>query len=1618
MASWRIKGYVSDSESEDGDLDIAWNNLGPRNVSSEAAQSAKGPTTEWHLNQDLSHGLEPVKKSAPQAENATAPSDVEAPRDDNIARSSELLPSDLTTAEVLQQTLSQGLQVVRDVLSHSQAPPLITYTADEADSPLSTPPDSPVIQPLTVPPATAARGDTVPQAQTIEILPAPRTLRQRNAIQQNPYTLDRAKYKITLAGTGHRPIRDIDNYNAPVRIRHAGESQDSNFEESSQAEGSYGQDSMEVNRPVSTGISNRHSSISSARGDSAWDVEKELPDLNLLLHRTSVTLNAAERTGSTQNTHARHGRTEDSQLFDLPTSDDENRKNVSKFSKMLSSKKQQNSIPSPPRSMSVDSIEMIPLQDDQSGLQSPAPLPTPVVSSGIRARKRLVVEDDSQSAPENEPKQIDSGSPTETDFSEGEQDEPQELRTMQRKVKGVLPASWWSIGRLQRDLKGKRKDTTGVTVNPRQEVGVAQRKTNLTLNRGFNPTLYEDLASEESEDEAAKRPENRYRRTSLPLPSQKLVDASLPESDEAMEIVDEDGFDPMLPPRIYTGGIRRKRQVDLRHFAAEHGRKVSSAKSPRRKHMRDNATKITSQSRKKARRKRSDDTINVLDAPDLQSLSHQSRAPFLRIAAKNAKKRSRPTGSNASGKFFQLSKPDDTDDVLNSLRAHASFRHASRSSIGLDLVANQARPANAENRLKSPQQPSARGRSSRPVALPIEPHRRDPRDVQAPDALPQRHDASSQPDYTLERGADTARFLRLTRLRSLLPVKNRSGHGQFASRHSAPRAAQLEVIRPNYKALSRRVPKVPSLGKVFDAENQHSALATPRSFTADAVTSLVYAQSGRRKKRTPRQSENVRQTLLVPEPPVTRDLQAALDSNDPNIKALLHAEFSDYHTAWFQGRKLNVLCANEITQQRFDTFLRVLKSYLSIVLQNSENGLDARELNSFIHRLLPNRREIGAQGQIGDKNLDVLEHDISVARNVFDLHVCLLNLAPGCAPRPRVLEMMVNFAEAHHEICAIALSAWKEIYTFHHTDPSILHGLASWMYSILSQLVARWTAAETDARADAERSNQHIAGQLIRKVIELNRCQACELLCQAHQVLNTSIENAVSTTEASILLDLTSYMKHLDAISYLAEMAEEVPTTALRIARSFASQIWIAQQPASIAMLLLGGIRHSTASLTTSRTHLTPDLQKAMMQTYFALAQITIKERQKYWDNFFEPTSSFSLNMFVGQSHLETTKTIFYHLLIEHDTDQYLLDFRATILNHWLRCLLQNRDSNCVDLLTLSLFKHENESLAMPTIASSFSSPDGHFTETMIKQSLPEVRHSAVIHIIPYLYSQEHNPEAEWLVGGLDDADAVRLLRTMFSTMKETWMSLNEQPEEQDMYTILVHSALDQYEIYPRSDFKIEPWFLNSATFPQRRKNTLAKLLSGHRQDRAAILHEAKDVFQQEIAHAQRYGRFDALEQELKDIFLPQCQEGTFSNENPSDLLAMHASFVHNTFPAYIAMTDRSLSQARSMVLNVLVYVLDNLECRLSSFAWQPVRPLIQAMEPILSAARISLVSMHEQDREMVFKLTSLVFVWAATAMDVMADGVVIDIEAVCDIAAEDYSNEAQMLLQTVISKR
>ncbi|KAK4548019.1 hypothetical protein LTR36_010739 [Oleoguttula mirabilis] len=521
-------------------------------------------------------------------------------------------------------------------------------------------------------------------AETLAAAGGRRQMRARKEIQLHPYQYDKTLFQQQWRQRGLKPVHFT------VR-KEATETQDRSYSgDESESQKQLGNHPSSATRPSSASGDARLGVDSTDAGATSQnlDSDEEFPDIETLLNRRLY--------GGVQDGQKRR------KLFHLP------RTGVSRDAdvpRMVSGGADPHldefTVPPSPPPTSSDSAEQprprplyLPSGFRLPAGMTPAPLPTPQVSSDLRPSRKADRDggSDSESLPRQSrpstvsrppPRPVLVGSSSESEpetASEPEVDQ-RRLQREKKRIRGVLPASWLKIDFRAQQRKAspspeglRRLSTASPPPSARPQKGLAQR-----VSRGFatpgtaGPIAISDDGDDSDNVPAASRLPQQSRlyssRGHLSVARDDTVDI------DAMEV---DWVDPMLvgpsrraekrsegkkrQPRIKDAFARvRNERNDFSEERAGMKHALGSAKAGHR-----SAPRKTRQPRRSAPRA---PALSILDAPSMPAATEGSVPQFVRLAQRQARRQTGQGRHSPSRKVIRLATKDDTDEATAVLRA-------------------------------------------------------------------------------------------------------------------------------------------------------------------------------------------------------------------------------------------------------------------------------------------------------------------------------------------------------------------------------------------------------------------------------------------------------------------------------------------------------------------------------------------------------------------------------------------------------------------------------------------------------------------------------------------------------------------------------------------------------------------------------------------------------------------------------------------------------------------------------------------------------------------------------------------------------------------------------------
>ena len=574
-----------------------------------------------------------------------------------------------------------------------------------------------------------------------------RNLRHRNPIQLHPYAIEGEKYRQVLKARGVIPLRIAQmEAEAASASRSGFQHIEYNGDESQLTNSDVEHQDISASSPLlyeesTTGIGNEK--------DMFIFGDDDLPDMNSLLSRSppkhvdngnkrrKIALKGfrmppglgRDKSNSMTKNQTSPNIFDDDVMFDVP--------------------------PSPPRSGNQTPQAAGPRSMPVFRMprrSKPNILPTPVTSSEPRKRQPLDISEDDQSDDLSHitTGTADSDGPAEIDDSSSEDDRSLQLQRVQRKMRGVLPASW-----LKLDLKSRAKkpdESRDAQWSPSPERSVAQRGVARPVVIGGSRKYKAPISKRGSMllSDVDSSPEEKYHRTQRPRPRERHkpndrdVDGFF--TGRWGEAGEDDQVDAMLPT-AKRGFAHRRRQKKHQARIEDSGHISWSlppgslntgdgSRADGRSHV--HQSKITerfAKGRTKKNRLRPP-RLGILDAPSVARPPQGATPQFLKIASRTARSRHDKGRHSPSRKYLRMATKYDDDDTNATLRgwregtilpiamgtSHVSLHRKPLYPRSINGPMPQRVPS-VERNVKEVDVPITRGASEKPQARPGRPRK-------------------------------------------------------------------------------------------------------------------------------------------------------------------------------------------------------------------------------------------------------------------------------------------------------------------------------------------------------------------------------------------------------------------------------------------------------------------------------------------------------------------------------------------------------------------------------------------------------------------------------------------------------------------------------------------------------------------------------------------------------------------------------------------------------------------------------------------------------------------------------------------------------------------------------
>lgn len=595
-----------------------------------------------------------------------------------------------------------------------------------ASSILSSPPrspirSSPVAQPLSSPvqgPILPNHPEGLPEETSeqtqlgldpLENRPR-RQFRERKPVQMHPYLLEQQRYERRLKASNLKPVRitpSQERDDRRKRVIHGPELWDTDFQDPDEVEMAVTEESqpMTLDRgspSPSTSADSIHETMNGPENSTSRQEEEgsdhEFPDLPDLfrqkLHPGKPKEKKSSKKYSNKNrprppSPARYGNKNPTlNIYDFPDSSPtssppirpgNSRRPVSRVVSITSS------TDSAPVWLDQSSPQLRPTTDVHT------PLTSAIKASSHTSPTRMILGEDDPFA---DPIEIPS-SPSACSSSPSSSEEEDEMVSLKKRIKHVLPAS-----HLRLDRKRKEKPEPKLQARSNQKLNEKRAGVALPLVRKSNAVPSTQPANQFAflESDESDGPDKNSL-TGFPMDDDERTEAlSIFQESDMGFALEDDRVDGMLP----TPSRKRKSKNSFKQPNAKRsmkssysgGRQQSHSYQPRiTSHLAaTDATALKINQPKRRRHKRVPPKLSIIDVAENSGHFEQNAPAFLKVAARSARSRKELGRQSPTQKFIRLATREDTADAQSVLQDWRNRRIQPRN---VSYVPRSENPSNA-----------------------------------------------------------------------------------------------------------------------------------------------------------------------------------------------------------------------------------------------------------------------------------------------------------------------------------------------------------------------------------------------------------------------------------------------------------------------------------------------------------------------------------------------------------------------------------------------------------------------------------------------------------------------------------------------------------------------------------------------------------------------------------------------------------------------------------------------------------------------------------------------------------------------------------------------------------
>ncbi|RMD40701.1 hypothetical protein DV735_g4446, partial [Chaetothyriales sp. CBS 134920] len=504
-----------------------------------------------------------------------------------------------------------------------------------------------------------------------------------------------------------------------------------------------------------------------------------------------------------------------------------------------------------------------------------------------------------------------------------------------------------------------------------------------------------------------------------------------------------------------------------------------------------------------------------------------------------------------------------------------------------------------------------------------------------------------------------------------------------------------------------------------------------------------------------------------------------------------------------RSKRVALDLATEHSDTDYDIFLKLVAALLetraqSMAFCSDDMGRAAGRIQSLIFSISPNNSR-----KLSDDQSLHLEDLVSMA-NIYALYEYLNEFAPpGCQPRFALVEKLIDFPNCHWSVSQFALRTWSRFAhnAINRADISILNILGSWIKRMTEQMSLKLPPMPNDRHEPRPTGAEYA----LQRNVTGTRQQIAELL----STWKAALARCPSDNECKTLLNGGAIGAIVDFCKDARLCTAEVVSNVCELVQKYLDRA--DTDPGNMVRATLHKqFRQIMIAILSSEAQISTECLKPLTSLWYSFARITVRNKQKTWDDYLSLPSSWSFGLLAASDSSRQCKVLFLKMILEHDMVYFELDHEP-FYSAWIQGIVQPQCNLLFEHeLTKSIILHETDEMSFEDLRSMLRGGQGQLRLEMadFKQKQFEI----VKHVVRSVFLLQFDDEdsQDYLGKPLNIDQGRRLLKLMTDTIKACWRALPLANRE--AYTEFARAVVTQLRIYKYKGFDIDPWFID----PQR----------------------------------------------------------------------------------------------------------------------------------------------------------------------------------------------------------